>query len=51
MSKILFEQFQKTDKFKRVVENYRDGKRQLIQGVNEESMAFLVCNLLDCAAD
>lgn len=51
MNKILFEQFQNTDKFKRVIENYRAGKNQLIQGINEESMAFLVCNLLDCAAD
>lgn len=51
MSKILFEQFQKTEKFKKVIENYRSGKCQLIQGINEESMPFLVCNLLDCAAD
>ncbi len=47
MNKILFEQLQKTDKFNRVVENRRTKKRQLIQGLNEESMAYFVCNLLD----
>lgn len=47
MNKILFEQLQKTDKFNRVVENHRMKKRQLIQGLNEESMAYFVCNLLD----
>lgn len=51
MNKILFEQFQKTDKFNRITENYKGNKRQLIQGINEESMAYLVCNLLESAAD
>lgn len=51
MNKILFEQFQKTDKFNRIIENYRNGKRQLLQGVNEEGMAYLACNLLESAAD
>ncbi|MGD9568891.1 MAG: transcription-repair coupling factor [Sedimentibacter sp.] len=51
MNKILFEQFQKTDKFNKIIENYKNGKRQLIQGINEESMAYLVCNLLDSTAN
>ena len=51
MNKILFEQFQKTDKFNRIIENYKKNKRQLIQGINEESMAYLVCNLLESAAN
>jgi len=50
MNKILFEQLQKTDKFNRVVENHRMKKRQLIQGLNEESMAYFVCNLLDSSS-
>lgn len=45
MNKILFEQFQKTEKYERIIENYDKGKSQLIQGINEESMAYLVCNL------
>ena len=51
MNKILFEQFQKTEKFNRIIENYNLNKRQLVQGINEESMAYLVCNLLDSAAN
>lgn len=51
MNKILFEQFQKTDKYNKIIENYKNGKRQLIQGINDESMAYLVCNLLDSAAN
>ncbi len=51
MNKILFEQFQKTEKFNKIIENYKNGKSQQVQGINEESMAFLVCNLLETAAD
>lgn len=47
MNKILFEQFQKTEKFSRIIENYGKSKSQLLQGINEESMAYLVCNLLE----
>ena len=47
MNKILFEQFQKTDKYSKIIENYKSGKNQLIQGVNEESMGYLLCNLLE----
>jgi transcription-repair coupling factor (superfamily II helicase) len=51
MNKILFEQFQKTDKYTKIIENYKNGKRQLIQGVNDESMAYLVCNLFDSTSN
>lgn len=51
MNKILFEQFQKTEKFNRILENYKLGRRQLVQGINEESVAYLVCNLLESTAD
>lgn len=47
MNKILFEQFQKTEKFSRIIENYNKGNSQLIQGINEESLVYLVCNLLE----
>lgn len=47
MDKVLFTQFQKSDKFNQVVENLNNRKRQLIQGINEEGIAFLTCNLLD----
>ncbi len=39
MNKILFEQFQKTDKYNKIIENYENNKSQLIQGINEESMS------------
>lgn len=51
MNKILFEQFQNTDKYSRIIENYKNKKRQLVQGINEESMAYLVCNLLESTAN
>jgi transcription-repair coupling factor (superfamily II helicase) len=51
MNKILFEQFQKTDKYNKIIENYKNGKRQLIQGINDESMAYLVCNLFDSTSN
>lgn len=51
MDRILFEQFQKTDKYNRIIENHKRNRRQLISGVNDESMAYLVCNLLDTATD
>jgi len=50
MNKVLFEQFQKTEKYKDISENYKKGKRQLVQGMNEESMAYLACNLLETTA-
>ncbi len=51
MNKVLFEQFQKTDKFNRITENYKNGRSQLVQGINEESMAYLSCNLLESSAN
>lgn len=51
MNKILFEQFQKTDKYNKIIDNYKNNKRQLIQGINEESLAYLACNLLDSSSD
>ncbi len=51
MNRILFQQFQKTDKFNRIIENYKHNKRQLISGINDESMAYLVSNLIDSATD
>ena len=51
MGRILFEQFQKTDKYNRIIENHKRNKRQLVVGVNDESMAYLACNLLDAATD
>jgi transcription-repair coupling factor (superfamily II helicase) len=47
MNRILFDQFQRTDKFKKICENYHNGKSQLIQGLNDEGLAYLACNLLD----
>lgn len=47
MNKVLFEQFQRTEKYKKVCDNYNKGKSQLIQGINEEGLAYLACNLLD----
>ena len=47
MNKILFEQFQRTEKFKKIFDNYSKRKSQLIQGINEEGLAYLACNLLD----
>lgn len=51
MDKVLFEQFQKTEKFNIISENIKKGKRQLVQGLNEEGLAYLSCNLLDNAVD
>ena len=47
MNKVLFEQFQRTEKFKKIFDNYSKRKSQLIQGINEEGLAYLACNLLD----
>ena len=47
MNKVLFDQFQRTEKFKRINENYKKRKSQLVQGLNEEGLAYLACNLLD----
>ncbi|HOK50033.1 MAG TPA: hypothetical protein PLM18_07665, partial [Sedimentibacter sp.] len=47
MNRILFDQFQRTEKFKKICDNYNHGKSQLIQGLNEEGLAYLACNLSD----
>ncbi|HQC69298.1 MAG TPA: transcription-repair coupling factor [Sedimentibacter sp.] len=47
MNRILFDQFQRTEKFKKICSNYNKEKSQLIQGLNEEGLAYLACNLLD----
>lgn len=47
MNKVLFDQFQRTDKFKNIINNFNKGKSQLIQGINDEGLAYLACNLLD----
>ncbi len=47
MEKYLFSQFQNTEKFKVIIENYNMNKRQLIHGLNEEGLAYLCCNLND----
>lgn len=51
MGKILFTQFQKTEKFNDVLNNIKNRKGQLIQGVNEEGLAYLACNLLNKSVD
>lgn len=51
MERYLFSQFQKTDQFNIVLENYQTKKRQLIHGLNEEGLAYLCCNLNDIAAN
>lgn len=50
MNKVLFEQFQKTEKYNKVLENFQRGKSQLIQSMNEDGTAYLACNLLDTTA-
>nr|WP_312578679.1 transcription-repair coupling factor [Sedimentibacter sp.] len=47
MDKILFSQFQKTEKFNIISDNIKNKKRQLVQGINEEGLAYLACNLID----
>ncbi len=47
MNKVLFDQFQRNEKFKKVSTNYKKNKSQLIQGLNDEGLAYLACNLLD----
>jgi transcription-repair coupling factor (superfamily II helicase) len=47
MNRVLFEQFQRTEKFKKICDNYTKRKSQLIQGINEEGLAYLACNLLN----
>lgn len=47
MNKVLFNQFQKSEKYQKLSENYNKGKSQLIQGINDEGLAYLACNLLD----
>ncbi len=51
MERYLFSQFQNTEKFKAIIENYNNNKRQLIHGLNEEGMAYLCCNLNDYKID
>jgi len=50
MNKVLFEQFQKTEKYNKVIQNYQRGRSQLVQSINEDGTAYLACNLLDSAA-
>jgi transcription-repair coupling factor (superfamily II helicase) len=50
MNKVLFEQFQKTEKYNKVIQNYQRGRSQLVQSINEDGTAYLACNLLDTAA-
>ncbi len=47
MDKILFTQFQKTEKFNVIKDNIKKRKTQLVQGINEEGLAYLACNLVD----
>lgn len=47
MNRVLFEQFQRTEKYKKICDNYIKGKSQLIQGINDEGLAYLACNLLN----
>lgn len=47
MNRVLFEQFQRTEKYKKVCDNYIKRKSQLIQGINDEGLAYLACNLLN----
>ena len=51
MDKVLFTQFQKTEKYKTVFDNVKKRKRQLLQGLNEEGLAYLACNLSDNTVD
>lgn len=50
MNKVLFEQFQKTEKYNKVIQNYQRGRSQLVQSINEDGTAYLACNLLDSTA-
>jgi transcription-repair coupling factor (superfamily II helicase) len=50
MNKVLFEQFQKTEKYNKVIENFQRGRSQLVQSINEDGTAYLACNLLDTTA-
>lgn len=51
MDKVLFTQFQKTEKYKTVFDNVKKRKRQLLQGLNDEGLAYLACNLSDNSVD
>lgn len=51
MDKVLFSQFQKTEKFNVVSNNVKYKKRQLVQGINEDGLAYLACNLNDIAVN
>jgi len=51
MDKVLFSQFQITEKFNVVSNNVKYRKRQLVQGINEEGLAYLACNLNDTAVN
>jgi len=50
MNKVLFEQFQKTEKYNKVIQNYQRGRSQLVQSINEDGTAYLACNFLDTTA-
>ncbi|NLJ57788.1 MAG: transcription-repair coupling factor [Tissierellia bacterium] len=47
MNRVLFDQFQRTEKFKKVIENLNKNRSQLLQGINEEGLAYFACNLAD----
>ncbi|MEL7646517.1 MAG: transcription-repair coupling factor [Sedimentibacter sp.] len=50
MNKVLFEQFQKTEKYNRITENFNKGRSQLVQSINDDGAAYLACNLLETTA-
>ncbi len=50
MNKVLFDQFQRTEKYNKILQNYNKRKSQLISGINEEGLAYLACNLLDASS-
>lgn len=45
MERYLFSQFQKTEKFKSILNAYNENKRQLVHGLSDEGLAYLCCNL------
>lgn len=47
MNKVLFEQIQKTEKYNKLHNGILGGERLLIQGLNDEALVYLLCNLLE----
>lgn len=45
MNKFLFSDFQKTEKFNIILDNIYNQKKQLVYGMDEESLVYLCCNL------